>query len=354
MLRVVDAELRRMVRRWSYWVLTAVVITVVGVLAWYNVASLRSARNIYQQAVATAERCERDGGAACPQLGQVTASSYGVGLSDATSGTSQQAQPTQPLTVDEVLQQSINDADRNLEVTLSAMSPGNWPRLSLAALATAPGAFLAVVLGAIVVGGDYGFGTWKTQLLAGVSRRKLLAGRAAALAIALAGWVGATYILSPVIYALVGRGVVTMKGWPPISVESLLGAWLALSVFACVGVVMSILTRSSVGGLVGSAVFVVALVALGVLSNTHLLIVPGSSAPTTLPHLHAPVGLALLAAADKLVAPAIAVAERTPIVSGLGAAGPSMSALTATTILAAWLLVLFVVTVGVFDRQEIR
>ena len=132
MLRVVDAELRRMVRRWSYWVLTAVVVTVVGVVAWYNVASLRSARDIYQQAVATAERCERDGGAACPQLGQVTASSYGVGLSDATSGTSQQAQPTQPLTVDEVLQQSINDADRNLEVTLSAMSPGNWPRLSLA------------------------------------------------------------------------------------------------------------------------------------------------------------------------------------------------------------------------------
>lgn len=105
---------------------------------------------------------------------------------------------------------------------------------------------LALVLGAIVVGGEYTWGTLKTILTQRPGRGTVLGAQLLALLTLLAVWVLGIFAASSLCSLLVGTTEDGALNWPgPLDLaQGLLGGWLVLSVWCLAGVVLAVAFRN--------------------------------------------------------------------------------------------------------------
>lgn len=105
---------------------------------------------------------------------------------------------------------------------------------------------LALVLGAIVVGGEYAWGTLKTILTQRPGRGTVLAGQLLALLTMLAIWVLGIFVAC----SLCSVGIAAAEGapmnWPgPLDLlQGLAGGWLVLTMWCLAGVVLAVALRN--------------------------------------------------------------------------------------------------------------
>lgn len=105
---------------------------------------------------------------------------------------------------------------------------------------------LALVLGAIVAGGEYTWGTLKTVLTQRPGRGTVLGAQLLALLTALAGWVLGIFAASALCSLLISAAEDGASDWPgPVDViAGLFGGWLVLSVWCLAGVVLAVAFRN--------------------------------------------------------------------------------------------------------------
>jgi ABC-type transport system involved in multi-copper enzyme maturation permease subunit len=132
------------------------------------------------------------------------------------------------------------NADRGLASILPAGLVGN----TLGGYPVFLGALL-VVLGVLFVGGEYGWGTWKTVLTQGPSRGSVLAGKFGALTVAALGFVVAIFVMGAVASVVVAAAQDASMAFPS-AFDLLRGvgaAWLIATMWAMFGAVLGILLR---------------------------------------------------------------------------------------------------------------
>ena len=169
---------------------------------------------------------------------------------------------------------------------LHDLLPASMPDVLVQGLPLWGGA-LAMVLGAIVAGNGYGWGTWKTIFTQGPSRTSSVGGSMLALVIIEIGVMVMTLALMSVVTLAIAAGESQPIDWPSMSVllKSAAGGLLVLEMWALLGYALGTLARGpalSVGlGLVWALVVENLLRGVGSLlgpieSVTHVL--PGTSA----------------------------------------------------------------------------
>jgi ABC-2 type transport system permease protein len=127
---------------------------------------------------------------------------------------------------------------------LADMLPGGVVGNAIGGFPVFAGA-LALVLGALMVGSEYGWGTVKTVLTQGPGRFVVLAAQLAALVTVLAGWVLGNFASS----ALASTAIAVAEGqslnWPgPVSLLTGAGAGLlVLTTWAVIGAVLALVLR---------------------------------------------------------------------------------------------------------------
>lgn len=104
---------------------------------------------------------------------------------------------------------------------------------------------LALVLGALVVGGEYGWGTLKTILTQRPGRLTVLGAQLLALATALLGWVLAIFAGSALCSVLIALAEGKAMNWPAAVdlAQGLAAGWLVLVAWSLAGVVLATVFR---------------------------------------------------------------------------------------------------------------
>lgn len=109
------------------------------------------------------------------------------------------------------------------------------------------GGVLALMLGVLTVGSEYGWGTLKTVLTQGPGRLEVFAAKLVALALALVPFVLVVFGLG----ALASLAIALREGadvvWPDpgLLLRGLLAGWLLLAVWAALGVLLAVLSRGT-------------------------------------------------------------------------------------------------------------
>jgi ABC-2 type transport system permease protein len=109
------------------------------------------------------------------------------------------------------------------------------------------GGVLALMLGVLAFGSEYGWGTLKTLLTQRPGRLHVFGAKLLALAATLVGFVLAVYALG----ALAGLAIALREGadvaWPSVSllIRGLAAGWLILAVWAAFGVLLAVLARGT-------------------------------------------------------------------------------------------------------------
>lgn len=131
-------------------------------------------------------------------------------------------------------------SDRLLTDMLPAKLVGN----SIAGLPVFFGAIM-LILGVLVVGAEYGWGTWKTVLVQGPSRMAVYGGKLAVLAVATLGVLLGTFALGAVASALIAAAESQPMHWPgPADLAVGLGAgWLIAMMWAAFGGLLAVALR---------------------------------------------------------------------------------------------------------------
>lgn len=138
------------------------------------------------------------------------------------------------------------------ELILDAMLPHEFIRAVIDTIVS-EGSAIALILGALMAGSEYGWGTLKTALVSGPPRLAIYTGQILALAVALAALVPVTYAAAAAASLLVAQlqgGASTIPrayAWPPASqVMSALGvAYLLLAMPAALGLMLATLLRAT-------------------------------------------------------------------------------------------------------------
>ncbi|MFE7506280.1 ABC transporter permease [Promicromonospora sp. NPDC057488] len=107
------------------------------------------------------------------------------------------------------------------------------------------GGALAMVLGALVAGNGFGWGTWKTAFTQGPSRGAVVGGSLTALSVFVALMVGATLVLFTVVSAGIALAEDQAIVWPTASAtaQAVGGGLLVLEMWALLGYAVGILAR---------------------------------------------------------------------------------------------------------------
>ncbi|MEV4631046.1 ABC transporter permease [Micromonospora sp. NPDC049523] len=131
------------------------------------------------------------------------------------------------------------------ELLLDRLLPAGVPEITLAGTPMFGGAIL-LILGALVIGGGYGWGTWKTVLTQGPTRAAAYGGTLTALAAVVLALVTATILVNFGIAALVCVVESRSPGWPPVSevLRAYGGAALIYAMWTAAGVLVGTLARS--------------------------------------------------------------------------------------------------------------
>jgi len=131
-------------------------------------------------------------------------------------------------------------ADRGIAAILPSELVGN----SLGGLPVFLGALL-VVLGVLSVGGEYGWGTWKTVLSQGPSRLAVLFAKMGALVVAALAFVVAVFAFGALASVIVAAAQGESTAFPPVLdiVRGLGAGWLIAAMWTAFGAVLGILLR---------------------------------------------------------------------------------------------------------------
>jgi ABC-type transport system involved in multi-copper enzyme maturation permease subunit len=131
-------------------------------------------------------------------------------------------------------------ADRGLAAVLPAAFIGN----ALGGLPIFLGA-IALILGVLVVGGEYGWGTWKTVLAQGPSRLTVYAAKLVALAVATLAGIVAMFAAGAAVSAVIAAAEGAPADWPA-AVDVLAGVgagWLVAGMWAALGALLAVALR---------------------------------------------------------------------------------------------------------------
>lgn len=138
-----------------------------------------------------------------------------------------------------------NDSDMpNADRGLAAMLPAEFVGNSIGGLPFFTGA-IGLILGALVVGSEYGWGTWKTVLTQGPSRLTVFGGKLVALSVAGLVLVGSGLAMSAAASAVVASVEDQTMDWPGFTeIAAGLGAgWLIAMMWTMMGVALAVATR---------------------------------------------------------------------------------------------------------------
>lgn len=127
---------------------------------------------------------------------------------------------------------------------LAALLPQEFIGNSIGGLPFFTGA-IGLILGALAVGNEYGWGTWKTVLTQGPSRMTVFGGKLAALAAAMVVLVGSGIAMSAAASAVIAGAEDQAMDWPGIvDIAQGLGAgWLIAMMWTLMGVLLAVATR---------------------------------------------------------------------------------------------------------------
>ncbi|MFC0508506.1 ABC transporter permease [Micromonospora costi] len=128
---------------------------------------------------------------------------------------------------------------------LPALLPDQLVGNSLGGLPVFLGA-IVLILGVLVVGGEYGWGTWKTVLSQGPSRLAVYAGKLLALAVATLVVVLAVFGVGAVSSVLVAAAEAQPVHWPGLGdlLTGIGAGWLIATMWAMLGVVLAVALRA--------------------------------------------------------------------------------------------------------------
>jgi ABC-type transport system involved in multi-copper enzyme maturation permease subunit len=234
---------------------------------------------------------------------------------------------------------SFSNEGSTAQGLLAELLPANVPDVLIQGTPMFGGA-LMMVLGAIVAGNGYGWGTWKTVFTQGPSRTSAVLGSLAATTLLVIGVVLATLVMSFGISSLIAVSESQTIVWPSFgSVASGVGAgFLVLEMWMLAGFLLGTLARGpalSVGlGLVW------ALVLENLLRGVGALLGPVEAFTRVLPGT----------AAGSLVGSLI---EVTPGGDGTPGVLDTLSGMQATWTVAAYLLLLPLATLALVRRRDV-
>lgn len=131
------------------------------------------------------------------------------------------------------------------EVILQSVLPGSLVANAIGGFPVFAGA-LALVLGALITGGEHGWGTLKTILTQGPSRLAVAGAQVGALATALAGWVLVIAAGSAASGAAIAAAENRPLDWPSVAhlAEGLGAGWLVLLAWGLAGALLGTVLRS--------------------------------------------------------------------------------------------------------------
>jgi ABC-2 type transport system permease protein len=106
---------------------------------------------------------------------------------------------------------------------------------------------LALILGALVFGSEYGWGTLKTSLMQHPSRLRLFLAKEAAVGLVLALFVVSIFVVGAIASYVVAAREGAAVTWPPVwdTVRALGAGWLILALWALFGGLLAILSRGT-------------------------------------------------------------------------------------------------------------
>ena len=109
------------------------------------------------------------------------------------------------------------------------------------------GGVLVLILGVLVIGSEYGWGTIKTLFTQRRGRLQIFGAKLAALAVALLVFVLADFAVSAISSYLIARREDAAADWPGawLLVRGVVAAWLILAVWAALGVLLAVLSRGT-------------------------------------------------------------------------------------------------------------
>lgn len=205
------------------------------------------------------------------------------------------------------------------------------------------GGVLALILGVLAAGSDYGWDTLKTLLVQGPARLRILTARLGALAVMLVPFVAGVFACGAVASLVVARAEAATVTWPPAGelAMGLAAGWFVLAVWAALGVLLGIATRGTAMAIGVGIVY--ALVIEGILS----------AIATQVTWLTGTVEYFLRANAYSLVTaagvPTAALGDNGP-----GSySGPFVAAPQASAVLAAYLVAFVGVAAWLFHRRDV-
>jgi ABC-type transport system involved in multi-copper enzyme maturation permease subunit len=107
------------------------------------------------------------------------------------------------------------------------------------------GGAIALILAVMTIGGEFGWGTWKTLFTQRPGRLQVFGAKLAALGLALIPFVVLVFIAGAVASAIIARMEGEAIAWPSASLflRATLAGWLILAVWAALGVLFAVLTR---------------------------------------------------------------------------------------------------------------
>jgi ABC-2 type transport system permease protein len=109
------------------------------------------------------------------------------------------------------------------------------------------GGAIALMLGVLSIGSEFGWGTWKTLLTQRPGRLTVFGAKLAALAIALIPFVVLTYAVGAIGSAVIAQQEGAASDWPTFweITRGMLAGWLVLATWTALGVMLATLTRGT-------------------------------------------------------------------------------------------------------------
>lgn len=128
-----------------------------------------------------------------------------------------------------------------------SLYPAHFVQQALGGVAGTVGGSIALILGVLGYGSEYGWGTMKTIFTQGPGRLATVAGKVAVLAVLLLIYVVAAFAACAACAAAVGAADRALAVWPlPLDLlKGLLTGWLVMAVWAALGMLLSVLFRQS-------------------------------------------------------------------------------------------------------------
>jgi ABC-2 type transport system permease protein len=232
--------------------------------------------------------------------------------------------------------------DATEQVSLQALLPESLTENLLAGFPFF-GGVIALMLGVLAVGSDYGWDTVKTLLSQRSGRVRLLGSKLAAIGIVLVAFVGALFVAGAAASSIIAAAEGAAINWPSIADfgSSFAAAWFVLATWAALGVLLAVLTR-------GTALAI----GIGIL---YTFVIEGmiSALAGEVSWLDPIVDYLLRANAYSLTV-ALGVPTQTLTDNGPGGFfGPFVDGGQAALVLGAYAVAFMILSVGVFRRRDV-